>query len=226
MKNISLTVVFSAFLILFSQTFFAQTKIAESAGGDCEAGGNELNKLIEHLKQNPEASGFIIVHSGKTRERLGNILAFIERVEYETNFRLGDKGKISVAVIEGKKTLYMEFWSIPKGKNKPEAREIKIELNNLKEKYFYADMCIDCCSFSPSIYRENFKPYIEALKKNPTYRALIVVHTESIHWGERMKEDLVEKYKLNSDQIIVELGENYELFHPVYDFYIIPQKKD
>lgn len=213
------------FVLLISQIVFAQTKIAESKG--YEVGSDKVAKLIEFLKKDTESTGLIIIQNGKSREGLGNILAFEESVKAEIKFRLGKKSveKISFAIIEGKEPYFNEFWIIPRGKKKPKVKEIQISLNKLMTKYYYASMCSNCSKYSPVINsnRIDFIPFAQALKKTPNYRGLIVVHTTLITSGNRVRDDLVREFDLSYEQIDVALGEKFELPHPVYDFYLVPK---
>lgn len=221
------------FLLLTSQIIFAQTKIAEARIND--DGSEGAKKLIESLKKDPESKGFIFIHVGKTRERLGDIRGLIGGIKRRIEYELGktNSKRISFAMIEaksnqyGESTLYKEFWIIPKGKKKPKVKEVKIKLDNLKTKYFYAEMCGECYAFSPSPLKSDghFIPFAEALNKNPDYQGLIIVRSNSIEWGDSLKKEFVREYKLNEKQIDVELGTDLGIVHPVFEFYIVPKIK-
>ena len=160
----------SLVLLFFTQAFFAQTKIDEyeRMGSDAESG--RIDNFLMNLDKQPESRGLIIIYSGEKEERLGNILRLIEGIKQYIVFRdVHSRGaktfteRVTFRIEKGKETLFKELWVYPKDIPLPEIEQPTLNLNNLKAKYLYASVCLDCEPAIPGLSSEwaDFELYAE-----------------------------------------------------------------
>ncbi len=69
------------------------------------------------------------------------------------------------------------MWIAKKGEKFPEFKPIDLNLSNITKKYLYAQTCLDCEPSIPELSTDRvfLRLYVEALKKNKNYTALITI---------------------------------------------------
>ena len=166
-------------LIVFPQIVFTQTKIDEYGKTDSDSESARLDNFLYFLKDKPESKGLIVIYSGKNKERLGNILTFQNGMKWWMSLRAGKKfdDRISFLVTEGKQTLDKELWIISRGENLPEIKPVDLSLSNLKAKYLYAFVCLDCEPAVAGLSADvaDTELYKRALEENANYDAEVII---------------------------------------------------
>lgn len=229
------------FLAAAAQIAFGQIKFDEYERTDSDSESARIDNFLVALTQEPENKGLIVIYSGDNKERLGNILAFIEGVKLHLRFRKFDAERISFLIAGGKQTLFKEMWLVPAtGGRNPQIEPIELNLNNLTGKYLYGWSCLDCEPVIPHLSNERkaLTLYAEELKNNKNYHALIVVAEGTLPDGERsgflkpknyardLRKALVEEWKIDSRRVRIEFVKKAKGdFMTAAGFYIIPESK-
>ncbi len=223
MKNLLLLIV----LVIFTQTFFAQTKIDEYERTDSDAESGRIDNFLMNLDKQPESRGLIIIYSGESEERLGNILRLIEGIKQYIVFRdvysraaRTFTERITFKIEKGKETLFKELWVYPKDIPLPEIEQPNVNLDNLKTKYLYASVCVDCEPAIPGLSSEwaDFKLYAELLMKYRDYKSSIIIYSPSrnrlskkesyrdaLAYAAKYRNLLAKEYKIDNRRISIRI---------------------
>ncbi len=221
-----------------SQFVSAQTKVDEYQKTDSDSESARLENFLFLLNQNPESKGLIVIYSGKNKERLGNILTFQAGMKRWLSVVAGEKfdDRISFLIAEGKQTLDKEFWIISKNEKLPEIKSVDFNLNNLKTKYLYAFVCLDCepavAGLSADVADTDL--YKKTLEENADYIALIIIRPsrseEKVYLKDAKKfasgyqKDLTKSRKINKKRITIRIEDSLsENSAATAELYIIPK---
>ena len=227
-------------ILVFCQTLaFGQTIVDEYEGTDSDSELARVEFFINEINKQPQNKGLIVIYSGESREKLGNILAFTKGVKFQIE-HYSSKEKVSLIIAKGKKRFYKEMWSIPEGKKFPEIESIDYDFSNLKNKFLYAVDCLDCepavPGFSYSKVDLNF--YGDVLKKNSSYQGLIEIYLNDFDkwtYKERLKDALkyaadyrqqmTKDFKIENRRITIRIKKSVEKEAPALaNLYIVPPK--
>jgi hypothetical protein len=231
MKKLFFILVF----LLTSQIAFAQTKVDEYGAVTNDQESGRIDNFLNVLQQEPESKGLIVIYSGANKERLGNILAHIEGIKQYAGYRESVKNEISFVIAEGRNPLDKELWIVQKGEASPKLKLTDLNLNGLKAKYEYALRCLECEPSIPELARDRFTLalYIDALKKNENYNALITIENGLAYdengqtisakkFASNLKELLTTKGGIDKKRIKIRVINN-KTGAAVAQFYIVPK---
>lgn len=238
MKNSLLLLIF-----FISQITFAQTKVDEyeKIGSDAETG--RIDNFLLNLRNEPENKGIIVIYSGESEERIGNILQHVEGIKQYVNLRDENlfAGKIFYQIKQGEQPLFKEFWIYPKNTAIPEIKEKPLNLDNLKTKYLYASICADCEPAVPELSTDimNYEFYADLLKKYPDYTSSIIIYPflntdwsnadsykNALTYAANYRNVLTKEYKISNKRIFIKISKPFGKDAPtIAKFFIVPKTR-
>jgi hypothetical protein len=237
-------IVFLAILFLFSQITFAQIKVDEYPRTDSDSESARIDGFRVALQKAPESKGLIVIHSGENNEVLADALRDIKGMKLYLGITDGNpmSQRVFFKIIEGKPSLFKEFWIYPK-ESPTLKNELKtVNLDNLKTKYLFTSICAECEPTVPMLSTSaiHFELYANLLKQNPTYKGLIIIYPGSysgwsrkqryeavLGYAIRYRDLLVKEYKISNRRFSIKVGKaTIAKDMPIEaKFYIVPDKK-
>jgi hypothetical protein len=218
------------FLLLILQVVFGQSEAVKFAeynehGFGCD-GHFRLSDFTEEIKQQEGSTGLIVIYSGDSSERLGNIYGYAFGIKEHLEGWLGfPSKKIKTVITEGKTLFAEEFWIIPKNAQEPEIKPLNFDWKTLKKKTLYSKACFEC---EPSYglitdFRPNLSGFAEILNNNPDYSG--VANVRSFKDIRYVRKLLIKEYKLAKNQFAIHLiKSNKNEWGVRADFYIVPKQ--
>lgn len=212
-KLISKVLFLSAIILFTFHTIFAQMqkaayKLAEyesPQGSSCDEYFRMID-FLEKINQEKDSKGLVVIYSGDSSERYGNLLAYISGAEKYLTKNMGVvPDKVSFVIAEGKSLFNEEFWIIPQNSETPKIRLASWDSAKLQKKYYFSQTCVVC---EPSYYlltsfQPNYQEYAAILKKNPKYKGLIVgSNFESLMV---IRKTLVREHKLSKERFSLQI---------------------
>lgn len=209
------------FLLLISQSAFAQTKIDEYDRGklfDCDEHARLYN-FANELNNHPKAKGYVVIYK-PINLKTGIFLRHFYGVKRVlTDFMDVKPERLQIIAGEERKEMQTELWLVSDDEKVPDFPTLSLEakLNEtITNKSLFDYECIGC---SPAvvidffIFNEGLEYFAEALKANPNSKALISIgtnefisktHIEKKELTERILEVLVKKNGIAKNKIKIQ----------------------
>lgn len=232
------------FILLLSKIILAQTKVDEWEPLDTDSESIRIGRLFDNMMKESESKWLVIVYSGENKDRLGNILEHVKKLKWVFSHLSTDRSdflkRISFIVTPGKERFSKEIWVAKNGEKFPEYAPTDLSLDNINEKYLYAETCLSCEPADPWFRGDalDLEHYSKTLQKNMNYEGLIVIENgttipfvidDKLRWvsprryaGEWRKL-LTLKDKIENSRIKIKIVKPQKDFSSAAYFYIVPK---
>jgi hypothetical protein len=230
-KRIFSLILLSAFALTISPTLFAQDqpksyKYAEyesPRGGSCDEFFRVADFLEKIEKEN--AKGLIIIYSGDSRQRMGNLLAYTSGAKrFLAEWMQLPSDRVSFVIADGKNLFNEEFWIIPQNAKPPEIKQANFDWTKLETKYLFSQSCVNCTPsyglLTPT--QPGYQEYANVLMENPDYKGLITVGSNFAL--KEIRKILLKNYKLPQNRFAIQvIKSKNEAESMTENFFIIPK---
>jgi hypothetical protein len=224
----------TAFALMLSINIFAQTqneaafKYAEyesPRGGSCDE-FFRITDFLERINQTEGNKGLIVIYSGDSTKRFGNLLAYVSGAKQFLTERLGvPPEKFSFAIAEGKNLFNEEFWIIPENAGFPEIKPASLDWKKIETSYHFSETCLAC---EPSYYlltsfQPGYEEFAAIIKDNSSYKGLITVG--DFRSLAQVRKILTKNYKLSRNQFAIQIVKSKNDNDAIREnLYIVPKE--
>ena len=218
-----LTILLASFQICFGQEKPEAILTEEFGKITCEELLARLDQFSAELNNNPNSTGYIVIHPEKTSVRSG--ISFVNWIKGHWTFRKLDETRYVIIRGEEKDTLNIKFWRVPPGADESFHKGEKwlAAATKIKKAFVFNSLHIEdiCPTFNP-------KYYAEILLSDPSLRGHIVIFSRSRKEARKAAEDwltmLTKDYKVPRNRLRVFFANEQNGLEA--EFWLVPTVKN